>query len=207
MEKKKKKIQHPIAFGLSLFWSIMIAAIWISSAIGSSHISPKTSFCSKVDLVATRCECDYGDCGNDATTLVYTQWNVPNNVWPNKSYRLSGTTYGKTETYLAPKKDTYLVPDENGFKVETERGWEEKTYTDGSYTRTEISGYYCAEHTEAGENLILSGIRHARMRSNVFGKTVVVIVTMFPWLWMLIGNMRAKRKAAKAQKSSTNSKV
>ena len=128
-------------------------------------------------------------------------------VSASKSYRLSGTTYGKTETYLAPKKDTYLVPDKNGFKVETERGWEEKTYTDGSYTRTEISGYYCAEHTEAGENLILSGIRHARMRSNVFGKTVVVIVTMFPWLWMLIGNMRAKRKAAKAQKSSTNSKV
>lgn len=114
-------------------------------------------------------ECDYKECSSIAATLIYTSGSVPNNVWLNKSYRLSGTSYDTVGTYLTPKKDTYFVPDEKGFRVETERGWEEKTYTSGSYTQTEISGYYCAEHKDLGKGPIEGGVNHAKIRAKVLG--------------------------------------
>lgn len=170
---------------------------------GISHnLSTKRTFYSQMDVHGSRHECGYVDCSNVAATFVYTNGNVPDNVWPNESYQIGGTTYSKSSTYLTPKKDKYLVPDEKGFRVETERGWEEKSYTSGSYTRNTISGYYCAEHTEAGESLIRNGVEHAKMRTNILEIAVIVIVGMFPWLWMLRGNIKAKRKAAKAQKKA-----
>lgn len=142
--KPKKKLWHPIALSISVFFLVLLAVYYfaVSGDIevrNSNYISDK--------------ECMY--CDQPATREVEVSLFLDESKFSESDrYFINGQTFERTKTGYVPRKDTYLVLDEKGWKVETERRWEEKEYSVGSFEKTDVVGVYCVLHQYAGERLI-----------------------------------------------------